>query len=308
MKIKLPTGVEIKVNIITVIKIIRLIRKYIKQHKKTKEPMCFKKMWEWITGQLVQETTTKEPTNITRRLLTFGKNNYGGGSDLNGCVNDSKFLSADFKRLFPDANVKIFLDSDVTANNYKKYLSEAIATLKSGATVLIMADSCYSQSVTKNPGLKPNTKSRFFDPGLPPRLTVRMKAFQHKDLNVIELSGSRENETSADVYVDNAYQGALTYVARKNLKAGITYRQWYEAIVQYLPGAISDQHPQISGPDSLLDRVIGEGETLWCHNSSHGSWTYDTNGDEADGRDEGLYFDRLLLDDEIRLILEKIPS
>lgn len=307
MKINLPNGVEIKVNIITIIKIIRLIRKYLKQHRKNKEKMCLRKMWEWITGQLAQETTTKEPDGITKRLLTFGKNNYGGSNNLNGCVNDSRFLAADFKRLFPDASVKIFLDSQVTADSYIKNLSDAVATLKNGATVLIIADSCFSQSVTRNPGLETNVKNRFYDPGLPPRPTVRMRAFQHKGLNVIELSGSRENETSADVFVDGYYQGALTYVARETLKLGITYRQWYQEIIKHLPGSISDQHPQLSGPDNLLDRKIGEGETLWCHNSSHGSWTYDIHGDEADGRDEGLYFDRLLLDDEIRVVLEKIP-
>ena len=264
--------------------------------------MCIKKLF----GNHNSNTTAMQP--VQARLLTFGKNKYGGGNDLNGCVNDSKNLSSDFKKLFPDADIRMFLDSEVTANNYKKNLSEAISTLRPGATVVIIADSCYSQSVTRNLNGGKVVKSRFYNPGLPLRPKVRIKAFQHKGLNVIEISGSLENETSADVFINGEYQGALTYVLRKNLKSGITYRQWYQEVVSQLPGSISDQHPQISGPDSLLDRIIGDGETLWCHNSSHGSWTNDTNGDEADDRDEGLYFDRLLLDDEIRPILEKIPS
>jgi hypothetical protein len=42
------------------------------------------------------------------------------------------------------------------------------------------------------------------------------------------------------------------------------------------------------------------------HNSSHGTWQKDTSGDEADGKDEGLYLDRFVSDDKINAILQKI--
>lgn len=312
MKITLPTGVEIKVNIFTVIKIIRLIRKYIKQHKKTKDIMCFKKMWEWITGQLAEETTTKEPTGSIRKLLTFGKNKYGGGNDLNGCVNDSHNLANKLVSMYPDFEVHKFLDDQVTVANYKAQVGKAISLLSPGATVVVMADSCYSGTITKNPGInefngKP-IKNRFIQPDLPPREILRKRMFTpREDLRWIVLSGSQPNQTSADAWIDGQYVGAFTYYAIKALQKGLTYKEWVAQIKRYLPSASFSQAPMAEGTDELLSRVVGEGETLIIHNSSHGSYTYDTNGDESDGRDECLYFDRPITDDEIYLLLQKIP-
>jgi hypothetical protein len=86
----------------------------------------------------------------------------------------------------------------------------------------------------------------------------------------------------------------------------MTYRQWYNALRQFLPSQDFTQTPTLEGPDYLLDRVAFEDDTLISHNSSHGSYTYDKHGDEEDGQDEGLYFDRLLIDDEIGNVLKQI--
>ena len=119
------------------------------------------------------------------------------------------------------------------------------------------------------------------------------------------MSGCGEHETSMDAFIDGRFEGAFTHFALATLKKGMTYRQWHAEIIKYLPGTKYEQHPQIEGPDYLLDRKVFEDETLVIHNSSHGSYTYDTNGDEADGQDEGLYFDYLLIDDEIGNILKQ---
>ena len=68
-----------------------------------------------------------------------------------------------------------------------------------------------------------------------------------------------------------------------------------------------DQIPTLEGPDSLKNEIIGANETLIIHNSSHGTQVVDTSGDEVDGVDEALYFDKTLLDDEIHVILQNIP-
>lgn len=86
----------------------------------------------------------------------------------------------------------------------------------------------------------------------------------------------------------------------------MTWREWFNTIRVYLPSADFDQIPTIEGPDFLQDRIIGQGQTLIVHNSSHGTWQKDTSGDEADGKDEGLYLDRFVSDDKINAILQKI--
>lgn len=245
-----------------------------------------------------------------RRLLTFGKNLYGGGNDLNGCVNDSHNLSNKLLELFPDIDIKKYLDYEVTISRYKEEVLKAISELHPGATVVILADSCYSGTVTRQMGLLDEhpSKPRFLNPGFKRTRNVKSIVFLGKgDIRWIVISGCSEHETSMDAYIGSSYVGAFTYYAIKALKLGITYREWFSTIRMYLPSNYFDQSPTLEGPEELLNRKIGEGETLFIHNSSHGSYTRDQNGDEADGVDESLYFDGHLTDDIIGTILSRIP-
>jgi hypothetical protein len=273
-------------------------------NKIKRRTMCVKKVLQAIFGSPAVETPMAK---VDARILTFGKNKYGGGSNLNGCVPDANGMYADFGREFPMGDRRIFLDDQVTIANYTKYVSEAIATLDPGALVLVVADSCFSESATKN-NVGKYRVSRFLEPDLPYREIIRKRVLQRPDLNLVEISGSRENETSADVYVNGQYQGALTYAFRKYFRADRSCREIFAGISTILPGSISDQHPQIHGTDERLDRKLNAGQLLIVHNSSHGSWDYDRNGDEADGRDEGLYFDKFFPDDEMYEIYKNIPA
>lgn len=103
-----------------------------------------------------------------------------------------------------------------------------------------------------------------------------------------------------------------------------------------LRGCINDQY-NVKGkfddefPDFSIDRVANtlatvgsfkkklgyeidilrpnSGDILLVHYSGHGTYVKDRNGDEADGYDEALYlYDGVLIDDDIREILDKIPE
>lgn len=265
--------------------------------------MCFKK-WFYTPPPI------EVLPYVKRRLITFGKNLYGGNNDLRGCWNDSLNLSAKSLSMFPDFEVRKFKDNDVTRDRYLCEFYAAVRSLHSGATVLVFADSCFSGSVTRGTAqmnIKHITKNRFYDSGLPPRKKAN-KFAQPTAGNHILMSGCMENETSSDAYINGSYNGAFTFFAVMALKLGMTYREWYGAIRKFLPSVDLTQTPTIEGPDYLLDRKVFEGETLIIHNSSHGSYIYDKNGDESDGRDETLYFDKHVIDDEISVILQQIPK
>lgn len=262
--------------------------------------MCFKKLFS-------------KPDPIIpskRRLITFGRNKYGSGNDLNGCVNDSLNVSEKAKCMFSDFDIRKIFDYDVIANRYLSEARSAIQLLNPGATVLVLADSCFSGSVTRmGMGLidiKHPTKNRFYNPGLPPR-QKKNKIFSNENMNHILISGCGEHEYSNDAYINGKYAGAFTFFAVMALEMGMTYKQWFAEIRKYLPSKDFNQSPQLEGPERLINRKVFEDETLILQNSSHGSYTYDKNGDESDGQDEGLYFDRLLIDDEIAGILAEIP-
>lgn len=253
----------------------------------------------------------EEPMKKTQlRLVTFGKDIYGKGllrprgQDLRGCVNDTKFLSADMTIQLPGLDCRRYINSEVTAANYKARVREAKALLDPGAAIVVMMDSCFSGTGTRlypmNPG---NIRNRFFDPGfrhMPGK--VRSRPHSSRDMTWAALSAGGENQTVADAYF-KTFEGALTHFARLTFRKGMTLIEWYMEIRRYLPSLEFDQIPMLEGPYDLLNRKIGDGQWLFIHNSSHGSWTADLDGDEEDGRDEGIYFDRLILDDEIHELL-----
>src|SRR5665647_1057640 len=108
--------------------------------------MCFKKWFGKPDPVIIPP-----PINTKKRALLFAINNYAGsGNDLNGCLNDQRDVANKLNKLFPgEFEIKKFSDSQVTADCYKTEIAKAIAQLGQGATVIVMADSCFSGTITK---------------------------------------------------------------------------------------------------------------------------------------------------------------
>ena len=275
--------------------------------------MCIRKILNWFNGP-EEDPEPIEETN--RTALLFGINNYpGSANDLNGCLNDIDDVEEKLNEEFPGFKIKKFKDSEVTAERFISECEKAISELGPGGTVVFYSDSCFSKSNTRDFELgliKSNhpPKSRFKDPGLPPRKIINRKVFRSDPGNMkwIAFSGCGEHETSADAYINRRYNGAFTYYALKSTKPGDTYQTQLDITRTYLPGSGYSQTPSIEGPVSLTSRKLYEGPTLIIWYSGHGSYTYDLNGDEADGYDEVICcYNRNVTDDEIGAILQKIP-
>lgn len=244
--------------------------------------MCFRK----------KVTTTLPASKLT--LLSFTINDYPGSvNDLRGCNNDGKQVKETFLNFWPDFTVQRFIDSQATLSNFKSMVATGISNLKPGGVGLVLPDSCFSGSVTRpmlNLGLFDDphpTRNRFHRTedvfskteisqignnirGVTPPL--RIKTFVGaNDINWIVISGCGSTQYSADAYINDAYHGAFTWYAMKTLQPGMTYRQWYNEIIKYLPGSGFEQAPTLEGPGRLLDKVIFEDQTLVIHNSTHGT-------------------------------------
>ena len=255
-----------------------------------------------------------EGTNKT--ALLYAINDYKGtANDLRGCLNDQRDIAYKLNELWPNEfTIKKFSDSQATVACYKTEVENAIAQLSPGAVVIVIADSCFSGTITR--GYNPHPiKNRFLpNPDLPVRKKVRKKFAKSNGGSVqwLTLAMCQENQTSADAYIDGEYHGAGTYYTfLKALKKGMTYREWEQEIQRYLPNYNMgfDQAPYLEGADSLADRVVGEGEMLIIANSSHGTQVYDIHGDEEfDEYDEAIcLYDDNILDDQINVLLQKIP-
>lgn len=280
--------------------------------------MCIKKILAWFKPA---PTPVPEPEPIPepiptpmvkRILLSFAINDYPGtGNDLNGCVNDQENISAKLLSLWPDFDVRKFKNKEATVACYKEQVAKAIGEMRPGGTVLVLPDCCFSGTNTRfmnNP--EHPTKNRFMPVSdLPQRDHTRVRVFRSKmSMKWIVISGCGEHQTSADAFIDGKYNGAFTYFLVKALIKGMTYRQWYDALRDYLPSDHYEQAPEHDGPGEIFARMVGEGDTLIIHNSSHGTYTYDASGDESDGNDEAIcFYDDILIDDEINELLQKIP-
>ena len=247
-----------------------------------------------------------------RRLLSFTINDYPGSiNDLNGCNNDGKQVKETLLTYWPDFDVKRFIDSDAKLATFKAEVAAAITVLSPGATVLILADSCFSGTITRlmQIGLLAEEhpkRNRFYQtPGVSV-FPINKPLMHRTDIRWIVISGCGETQYSADAYINGEYRGAFTYYAMKTLKPRITYRQWHAEIRKYLPGTQFEQAPTIEGPDELLDRMVFYGESLVIHNSTHGTQLPGGNGDEP--IDEAIcFYDGNLRDDDYYDLLNKIP-
>lgn len=132
-------------------------------------------------------------------------------------------------------------------------IRKALMAIPEGATVVLMMDSCFSGSITRH--FHPMLNRYYQNPDLPQRFIKRYR-FAQDEMKWLVLSGCKENQTSADAFIEGEFHGAFTYYALKALVPGITYRQWIEKIHKYLPGGNYDQSPTLEGKEELFDKVI----------------------------------------------------
>jgi len=124
---KKPDLPPIKINIISLFKLYRLIKKLIKQLNQ--KSMCFKKLFS-KPGPIPMIPAKK-------RALLFAINRYGGGNDLNGCLNDQQDLKNKLNILFPGFDIRTYSDSEVTKKRFASEIDNAIAVLRPDDTLLI---------------------------------------------------------------------------------------------------------------------------------------------------------------------------
>ncbi len=248
------------------------------------------------------------------RIISVGRNVYSGGNSLKGCVNDTNLLPQPLVSAFPGIDVRRYTDYQATVKNYKLAASKAIASLSPGATVVVVADSCFSEGITKgNPHDVFNgrpVRNRFLPtPGVHIGMPVHHQIFRSGYLRWLVISACQEHQTAADAYFTDIkkYMGALSYGLRRGFEKEMTWQEWFSMSATILYQLEFNQIPTLDGPAALKNEIIGSSQTLILHNSSHGTQLNDISGDEIDGVDEALVFDDYLPDDEIHVMLQNIP-
>jgi hypothetical protein len=90
-------------------------------------------------------------------------------------------------------------------------------------------------------------------------LPVRRFGISLTKTNAVLIAGCRDDQTSADAWIDGDYHGALTYYLWRSLRDGKwkeTYRKLIAATGAALADHNFDQVPQLEGPARLLSQTV----------------------------------------------------
>lgn len=120
-----------------------------------------------------------------------------------------------------------------------------------GVTVVLLLDSCFSGSATRNPH-----KARFMPPKFEKKEHLRIKRGWYENLKWIVISGCGENQTSADALINGKYNGAFTYYAMNTLVGSMTYQTWFNKIREFLPSREFEQAPTLEGNSYLINKIV----------------------------------------------------
>lgn len=245
-----------------------------------------------------------------RRLLSFAINDYQGSvNDLRGCINDSRHAKDVFLSHWPDFDIRRFLDYEATVRAFNSAVASAIMSLKPGATVAVLSDSCFSSTNTRamrkrGVGEGHIPKNRFYATPGEPIIPFAQPFFMRSDIKWIAISACGETQTAADAFINDAYHGAFSWTIFRLLNVGMTWRQWFNETRRFLPSDEFDQEPTLEGPEHLLDTLVCSGNTLIIHNSTHGT-TLRGRGEDAVDQAIVLY-DGNLRDKDYFALLSKV--
>jgi len=143
-------------------------------------------------------------------------------------------------------------------------IGNILNTKADGVFFTFICDSCHSGSIDKTiefSGSNPN-KIRY----IRPPVDIRMRSID-RELPIIKvgesigndhvlLSGCKDNQTSADAYIDDKWQGAMTSSLLQTLSTNPN-RNWesvHADIISILNVGGFTQKPQLIGPDSLIQK------------------------------------------------------
>jgi metacaspase-1 len=136
---------------------------------------------------------------------------------------------------------------------------EIFSKVPDGAVLYWVSDSCHSgdleRSMESTNRLYPLNKAPFtpVKKNWFQKLFCRQKSINYLK-NVVMLSGSRDDQTSADACFKGVYNGALTYFLLKALRNSVPFIDVYNNLRKSLKKAGFSQQPELTGNVNLVNK------------------------------------------------------
>lgn len=164
------------------------------------------------------------------------------GQDEILCPSDIGFSGGSFKNVVVDDEIQTILGG-----------------LKPGVGFLMISDSCHSGTVDRGLSGFNQQRARVFRAPAGTKYNGPMvydkaaqKTFQSRVAagQYTLISGCQDDQTSADAYINNRYNGAATYYLLEAYAKGgqsMTYKQWHKLMVDGIKANDYEQTPNIQG-------------------------------------------------------------
>ena len=135
----------------------------------------------------------------------------------------------------------VFLDDE---------FNELMMLIPDGANVIVVLDSCFSGGATRELGRY--RKSRYAEyKGETPKVNKTKSVLNH-----IVFSGCRSDQTSADAYINNRYNGAFTFCWLKSKDLRDDYKEWGDKTIYKVHQHGFEQVPTLEGPEEMINKLI----------------------------------------------------
>lgn len=208
------------------------------------------------TVQLIDGAATKhaimtELTNISKELVAGDKFlfHYSGHGSQIPC-NDGTEIDGLMEVLCPFD----LINPDGSWNNtfiVDDELNHLFSQFAVGVEIECLLDCCHSGTATRD--LKPNVAYRYIEAGVLTSEPMVVKFNIASDREVICWSGCKDEQTSADAFLDGTYQGAFTAAL---LKTNGTRRERFVTLSAILKQVGFSQEPQLTCAEYLLDQPL----------------------------------------------------
>jgi hypothetical protein len=206
---------------------------------------------------------------IKTELVKLIKNSVAG-DDLLFCFSCHGTQIDDKNKDEPDGQDEAICPADLSYDNWEGTLLvddeiyEIFKLLPKGVNLCVIADCCHADTNTKELNSK-GIKSKFikFPNKNKGKIKKICKANKKETQRHVLLAACRSNETSADAFINNRYNGAATrsiLIAVENKPEG-TWKEIFEDASKWLDKEGYEQHLVLSGDSNLINNKIFGGKT-----------------------------------------------
>jgi len=135
-------------------------------------------------------------------------------------------------------------------------LREIIKKTQPGVHLVVIADSCFSGTVTRAL-MSDYARPRYLiTEKIPQSATLKKKLLSDEAMVEVLIAGCSDSEYSYDAQINGRWNGAMTAYATSVIRKGQTYNDFYQKLRKLLPSDDFPQTPQLEGSEENKGRLV----------------------------------------------------